>query len=258
MRQNSVLTIFAAVLLCLVTQARAETATLEVLHLPLQEAFEVVKSQLSEQGTIAQLPSRRILIIQDDAGHIERAHALLKQLDTPASQFNVQVNMNEQETNDETHLGVSHVVLPGGWVRIQANHGAQRSNHSQHFRLRVTSGKYGRIETGHIRAVRPVVRQFLHRYGIANTPDFALIPITAGFDVQAQLVGKNNVRLHIHPWFERQRQNTDIQAKIEILPDLGSTDNTRKPPNTHAPVRLNIEPQRPDHAEHIAITDGQY
>jgi len=250
------LSLVIAACLILAHHAKAETATLEVLHLSLQEASDAVKSQLSRQGAVAQLPSRRILIIQDDAGHIERARALLRKLDMPAAQLNVRVSVMEQETRNETEAKVSGIVLPGGWVRIQANHETQRGSNSQRFRLRVTSGKYGRIETGHIRAVRPVVRQFLHRYGMPDTPDFALIPITAGFDVQIRLIDKNSIRLHIHPWFERKRQETDVQARIEILPDLGSTDNTLKPPDTHAPIRLNIQPQRPGHIEHIAITEA--
>jgi len=154
-------------------------------------------------------------------GHIERARALLKRLDMPAPQLNVQVSVVEQETGDETAVKVSGVILPGGWVRIKANHEARQGSNNQRFRLRVTSGKYGRIETGHIRAVRPTVRHFLHRYGVADTP--ALVPITAGFDVQARFINKNSVRLNIHPWFERERQETNIQADIEILPSLGST-----------------------------------
>lgn len=250
------LSIVIAACLIPALHAKAETATLEVLHLSLQEASDAVKSQLSRQGTVAQLPSRRILIIQDDTGHIERARALLKQLDTPAPQLNVLVTMVEQETDAETELAVSSIALPGGWVRLQADHKMRGNNNSQRFRLRVTSGKYGRIEAGHIRTVRPAVRHFISHYGMADAPDLALIPITAGFDVQARLVGKNSVRLHIHPWFERERQKTDIQAQIEILPDLGSTDNTLKPPDTHAPVRLNIQPQRPTHIKHITITEA--
>jgi len=245
-----------AALLSIAHQSSAETATLEVLHLPLQEASDAVKSQLSRQGAVTQLPSRRILIIQDDSGHIEHARALLKRLDIAAPQLNVQMELTEQETTDETRLETSGLMLSGGWVRIRANHKEQQDNHQQHFRLQITSGKYGRIEAGHVRAVRPSVRYFLHRYGIADAPDLALVPITAGFDVQARLINKKNVRLHIHPWFERERRETDVQAKIEILPDLGSTNSTLKPPDTHAPMRLNIQPQRPEHIEHIAITNA--
>lgn len=253
-QRNTILVIFTAVLLCIATQARAETATLEVLYLPLQEAADVVKGQLSRQGTVAQLPSRRMLIVQDDAGHIERARTLLKRLDIPAPQLNVQVSIAEQEINDETALGVSQIILRSGWVRIQANHEVRKIGNHQRFRLRVTSGKYGRIEAGNIRVVRHGVRQLLHRYGIADTPDLALIPITAGFDVQARLVNKHSVHLKIHPWFERERQKTDIQAKMEILPSLGTTNQTLQPPDTHAPLRLNIQPQQLAHVEHIAIT----
>jgi len=256
LRHHAFLALFTAMLLCLTSLAEAETATVEVLHLSLQEASDAVKSQLSRQGTVAQFPSRQILIIQDDAGHIERARALLKRLDMPAPQLNVQVSVAEQETGDKTAMKVSGVVLPGGWVRIQANRGMRQGNNNQRFNLKVTFGKYGRIEAGHIRAVRPTVRRFLHRYGVADTPDLALVPITAGFDVQARLIDKSSVRLDIHPWFERERQEMNIQANIEILPSLGSTAATKQPPATQAPVRLNMQPQRSSHIERIAVTDA--
>ncbi len=237
--------------------ARAETATLEVLHLPLQEASAVVKSQLSRQGVVVQIPSRRMLMIQDNAEHIKRARALLKRLDISAPQLNVQVDVEEQQTSEQTGTGISGMMLPGGWVRIRASYEArQGSDHQRRFLLRVTSGKYGRIEAGHIRAIRPSVRRFLHRYGVADAPDLALVPITAGFDVQARLIGKDSVRLHIHPWFERERQETNIQADIEILPNLGSTAATKRPPAPQAPMRLNMQPQQSRHIERIAVTDA--
>ncbi|MDQ6957945.1 MAG: hypothetical protein Q9M24_02400 [Mariprofundaceae bacterium] len=256
LRHHVFLAFFTAILLCLTSLAKAETATIEVLHLPLQEASDVVKNQLSRQGTVARLPSRQMLIIQDDAGHIERARALLKRLDMPPPQLNVQVNVVEQETADKTVMKVSGVILPGGWMRIQANHEIRQGSNNQRFRLRVTSGKYGRIEAGNIRAVRPSVRYFLHRYGVADTPDLALVPITAGFDVRARLIGKSNVRLDIHPWFERERQETNIQADMEILPSLGSTASTKRPPATQAPIRLNMQPQQSSHIERIAVTNA--
>jgi len=236
--------------------ARAETATLEVLHLPLQEASAVVKSQLSRQGAVAQIPSRRMLIIQDNAEHIKRARALLKRLDIPTPQLNVQVDVEEQQTSGQTSAGISGVMLPGGWVRIRASHEARQERNHQRFILRLASGKYGRIEAGHIRAIRPSVRRFLHRYGVADAPDLALVPITAGFDVQARLIGKDSVRLHIRPWFERERQETNIQADIEILPSLGSTAATKRPPAPQAPMRLNMQPQQSRHLERIAIMDA--
>jgi len=255
-RHNAFLAVFMAMLLCLASPVKAETATIKVLHLSLQEASDVVKSQLSRQGAVAQLPSRRMLIIQDAAGHIERARALLKRLDMPAPQMNVQVNVVEQETNDETAMKVSGVTLPGGWVRIQTNHEVRQGSNSQRFNLRVTPGKYGRIEAGHIRAIRPTIRRFLYRYGVADAPDLALVPITAGFDIQARLIDKSSVRLNIHPWFERERQETNIQADIEILPSLGSTAATKQPPATQAPMRLNMQPQQSSHIERIAVTDA--
>jgi len=60
---------FMAMLSCLASPAEAETATVEVLHLSLQEASDAVKSQLSRQGAVARLPSRQMLVIQDDRTH---------------------------------------------------------------------------------------------------------------------------------------------------------------------------------------------
>lgn len=250
--------VLIVILLSMAHPSNAEpiTATLDVLHLPLQEASNIVKSQLSKQGTVIQLPSRRMLLIQDDAGRIERARALLKQLDIAVPQLKVQVELVEKEIDNDAKLEAPVSMLPGGWVRIRTSHNEQDNDRHRFFRLRIPSGKYGRIEAGGVRAVRPSVRRFMSRYGVADTPDIALVPIIAGFDVQVQLINKSSVRLRILPWFERDIQKTDVQAKIEILPDLGSTNSTLKPPGTSAPIRMNIQPGRSSRVEHISIAEA--
>ncbi len=252
------LLIFMAALLSMGHQSSAEsiTATLEVQHFPLQEASDAVKSQLSRQGIVTQLPSRHMLLIQDDARHIARARALLKRLDIVTPQLKVQVGLVEHEIDEASQLETQGSMLPGGWVRIRVNQHTHDNDRQQFFHLRVTSGKDGRVEAGHVRAIRPSVLHFLRRYGIADTPDLALVPITVGFDVQARLLDKKNVRVRIQPWLEREIQKTDIQARVEILPNLGSTNNTLKPPGTQAPMRLNMQPERSSHMEHVAITEA--
>ncbi len=255
-RRITCLLILATAALAVADYAKAETAAIEVLHLSLQEASNVVKSQLSRQGVVTQLPSRRMLIIRDDARHIELARALLKQLDVPVPQLNVQVEMEEQDMSEPTAAGISGIMLPGGWVRIRGNHKTRQISNNQRFHLRITSGKSECIKAGHIRAVRPSVRRFLHRYGVADAPNLALIPITAGFNVQVRLIDKDNVRLNIRPWFERKRRETNVQADIEILPTLGSTAGIRQPPATQAPMRLNMQPQRSSHIARTAVTNA--
>jgi len=238
------------------SNAKSITTTIEIRNLPLQEAASVAKSQLSQQGTVMKLPSRHMLLIQDDAAHTKRARALLKRLDVTAPQLRVQVRLVEREMKDNSELKIQGFTLPGGWVRIRANRKTQADDQQQLVRLHITSGKYGRIEAGHVQAIRPSVLHFMRRYGIADTPDIALVPITVGFDVQARLVNKKSVHVRIHPWLEREIQKTDIQAKVEILPDLGSTNSILHPPGTNAPIRLNIQPERPEHVEHIAISEA--
>lgn len=253
--------------------AWAETATVNVFYLPLQEAADLAKSQLSSDGRVAQLPSRRVLVIQDDAKHVRQAKAILKQLDVPVSQLSVQVDMDERESDSGAQLTGS-TALSGGWVRLktksrweaaddsgsvrfQAGSTSQQDWHTHHFSLRLASGKRGHIEAGEIRVARPEVRETLVHYGMEDSTDLALIPITAGFDVRATLIDDTHARLHIRPWFSHTEQKTDVEAKTEILLDLGSTSAPQQPPGTSAPMRANITPAVPKKTQYVRVADAE-
>lgn len=182
------------------TPARAETDTIEVMYLPLDEAAAAVQSQLSAEGRIAQLPSQRLLIISDDAAHIEKARQLLRWLDTPPTQLTVRVGISEQSEATAAGVSLSGLTLPGGWVRLKAAAGSRSERNTKQFMLRTTSGADGHIEAGEIRAVGQSVRDYLTAHGIVRESSVALLDVTAGFDVRATLLAGNEVRLNIHPW----------------------------------------------------------
>lgn len=252
--------------------AWAETATVEVRYLPLQEAADLVKSQLSSEGHVAQLPSRRLLVIQDDEKHVKEAKAILKRLDVALPQLSVQVDMDEEES-----AKLSGARLSGGWMRLKSKaqskedrdredvirlqagveSGTLQSGQTRHFSLSIASGKRGHIEAGEIQVARPEVRETLAHYGIEDTPDLAFVPITAGFDVQATLIDDKHARLQIRPWFKRVEQKTDIQAKTEMLLDLGSTSAPQQPPGTSAPMRANITPAVPKKKSYVWLADAE-
>ncbi len=203
-RQSRLFVLLLAVLLpalCLHgTPARAETDTIAVMYLPLDEAAAAVQSQLSAEGRIAQLPSRRMLIVSDDAAHIEKARELLRRLDTPPAQLAVQVGISEQSQGDEGRVSLSGLTLPGGWVRLRAAAGSRSERSTKRFMLRTTSGADGHIAAGEIRAVGQSVRQYLSAHGIVRERNVVLLDVTAGFDVRATLLPGNGVRLMIRPW----------------------------------------------------------
>jgi hypothetical protein len=254
------------VCLGLCQMAWAETATVEVRYLPLQEAADLVKSQLSSEGKVAQLPSRRLLVIQDDAQHIKEAKAILKRLDVAVPQLSVQVDIDQEE-----RVSKGGAKLSGGWVQLkakpngdrtdfiqlQAGAGTLQNGQKRHFSLYLASGKQGHIDAGEVQVAQPEVRQTLTRYGIEDTPDLAFVPITAGFDVQVTLIDDQHARLQIRPWFRRMEQKTDIQAKMEVLPDLGSTSAPQQPPSTSAPMRDNITPAVPKKEHYVWLADAE-
>jgi sulfur carrier protein ThiS len=197
----------AAFFLFFAPAARAETATIDVMHLPLSEAVAAARSELSGEGRVAQLPSRRLLIINDDAVHIERVRDLLRQLDSAPAQLAVQVNISEHAKS--SHAGVAlAVVLPGGWARLDANAGLQHAANRRDFMLRTSSGAPGHIEVGEIRPMQQSVRQYLTAHGIITESNLAYVGVTGGFDVQATKLTGDAIRLNIRPWLRRTAANT--------------------------------------------------
>lgn len=222
--------------------ALADTETIEVMHLPLDEAAAAVSTQLSNHARIAQMPSRRLLIITDDAAHIGQARELLRKLDTAPAQFSVRVALAEQYDSGRTRAGAS-VALPGGWVRIDAASASRHGDNRRDFMLRTSSGSPGHIEAGEIRAVDSGVRQYLTAHGIVTENNVELLHVTGGFDVQATKLGGDKVRVNIHPWLRNDAADSGLDAKTEMLIDAGSTLSVGTPPAGNPPLRINAQPQ---------------
>lgn len=239
--------ILAAMLLWLaiISPALAETETVSVDYLTMQEAAELARSQLSPSGRVAALPSRRLLILDDDKAHIEKAKELLKQLDRKPAQFTVHVDIEEIETVSRNAAGVSGMLvktgeLPGGWLRVRLQQQSARASSRQTFQLRVSGGQPGNLELGQVQPVQQEIRQWLSGYGLIRQESVELVTLTSGFHVRLWPVAGDQVRLRITPWM--QRQGAQLQGQQEVLVDLGSTDAPRASPGNRADMRLNAMP----------------
>ncbi|MDX8391448.1 MAG: hypothetical protein R8K53_02615 [Mariprofundaceae bacterium] len=242
--------------------AHAASDSIEIVHLPLNEAADIARSQLSAEGKVAQIPSRRLLIISDDDAHLNQARAWLKKLDVAVPQLLIRVTISEQNRRKNHAARLDQRQLPGGWVRISAATDSQQANRQRQFSLRTTSGSSGHIEAGEIRTSRRAIHSYLARYGIVEQNSVELVEISAGFDVQATLLAdaseNETVRLRIHPWFKRTGKDTGFAGKTEILVDAGSTLTTAQPPSGTAPLRINMQPNSAaNQREIIYISDAQ-
>lgn len=183
--------------------AWAETATLQIDFLPLDEAAHAVRSQLSPAGSVTTLPSRRLLIINDSASHIEKARALLKQLDQPLQQYRVDVEISEVSDSQWLEVGINELHLPGGWVQSRVNLGAEHQNNRKHFSLLTTANEPGEVEAGTLQPFLQQTRQWLADYGVITIQSVELVPVTSGFHVTVSSAGKNMARIRINPWARR-------------------------------------------------------
>ncbi|OIO71031.1 MAG: hypothetical protein AUJ57_07535 [Zetaproteobacteria bacterium CG1_02_53_45] len=232
--------------LCLQTPAFAASEVIEVYYLPMQEAADAARSSLSEQGKVAVIPSRRILILDDDVSHIRQAKALIKQLDQPIQLFLAQVEIEDVRSESSsgaslTSAGISAGQLPGGWARIQLADHSNSSNNRSSFQLRITANEPGSIEVGTLQTLNRETRLWLAGYGLVSMNSAELIPITSGFKVQAWPVGVDQVRVRITPWM--QRKSVQVTGRQEMLVDLGTARNPNMPPSNAADMRLNATPQ---------------
>jgi len=219
----------------------AETATLEVFHLPLHEAEAAVKSQLSEHGSVVTLPSRRMLIVTDSSKHIREARNLLKKLDVAAPQYAVSLEI--MYIRDEQMQALNtEAELPGGWIKLALTDKTVRNSRRQSFNLQLTANRKGSIETGTLQPYRQHVRQWLAGYGLTSAGSVELLSVTSGFFADVRPAGSGRVHLRIEPWMRNQRASVGIRGETEILPDLGTTGAPRLSPSGQAPVRLNANP----------------
>lgn len=219
----------------------AETATVEVFHLPLHEAEAAVKSQLSERGSVSMLPSRRILIINDESRNIREARKLLKKLDVTPAQYSLYLEtIHIQDASIKTVD--TKALLPGGWVRLTVADNDLHSSKKQSFSLHLSANREGMIETGTLQPYRKHIRQWLAGYGLISTNSVELVSVTSGFIAHVRPADSGHVRVYIEPWMRNLRAGSTVRGETEILIDLGSTTTPKQAPSNQAPIRLNAHP----------------
>ncbi len=233
--------------------ALADTEVTAVDYLPLNEAESLVRGQLSPQGSVAAMPSRRLLIIDDDQPHIRKALALLKKLDKPLARFRASVDIITAGHEQMRELGLrGQAALKGGWVRGSLASTARRMADRRHYQLLLSAGQPSHIEAGQV-YILPETRAWLRGYGITSSA--TMVPVTGGFDIIARPAGKGMVHLSIRPWLARLQQN-GLSGRHELLLGLGSAGNPATPPASpaDAPLRLNAQPQLATHGQRIEVT----
>jgi len=239
-------TLFAVLLFCcgLSLPAMAATEIVEIYFLPLQEAADVAKSQLSDDGKVATMPSRHILLIDDDQAHINKATALLKRLDHQPGQYTAYLNIENITSAALSRASASGAMVPGrlsgGWVRLALQSRTQHSGNRQSFQLRISGNQPGSIEAGVIQSLNRGTRLWLSGYGIVQANSVELTPITSGFHILVRPAGADQVRVRIIPWMKRTV--AQVQGQHEILIDLGASNHPATPPSNTANMRLNASP----------------
>ncbi|MDQ6996698.1 MAG: type II and III secretion system family protein, partial [Mariprofundus sp.] len=224
--------------------AMAATEIVEVYFLPLQEAADAAKSQLSDDGKVATIASKHILIIDDDQAYINKATALLKRLDHLPEQYTAYINIENITSAEYSLSNASGAVttgrLPGGWVMVTLQSRAQHSGHRQSFQLRISGNQPASMETGTLRSFSRETRLWLSGYGLVQASSVEMIPVTSGFHILVRPVGTDQIRVRITPWMKRVV--AEVQGQHELLFDLGRSSNPATPPSSTANMRLNARP----------------
>jgi len=225
--------------------ACAATDVINVYFLPIEEAANAARSQLSDSGKVATIPSQRMLIIDDDMMHINKAKALLKRIDHAPGQYTAYLSIEDISAIANKGTQVSGRIiqgqpLSGGWLKLKLQHQKYRSNHRQSFQLRISSHQPGSIETGTIQSFNRVTRMWLAGYGLVRARSVELVPLTSGFHITASPVGNDQVRVRIVPWMKRSQPR--MQGQQEMLIDLGSSNAPAMPLGNTADMRFNAQP----------------
>jgi len=225
--------------------AFAATDVVNVYFLSLQEAADAARSQLSDTGKVAAVPSQRLLIIDDDTAHINKAKALLKRIDHAPGQYTAHVSIEDIKTNTRKSLQTSGAAsfgqLSGGWMKVQLQQQKHHSNHRQSFQLRISSMQQGSIETGTIHSFTRDIRLWLSGYGVVQANSIELVPVTSGFHITTSPVGTDQVRVRIVPWMQRLQDS--VQGQQEMLIDLGTSSSPTIPAGNNANMRFNAQPR---------------
>jgi len=221
----------------------AATDTVEVYFLPLHEAAEAVKTQLSKAGSVVEISSSRVLLIHDKTVYIKKAKALLKQLDKPVAQLAVQVEIEDSFITD----AMSVSALSGGWGQLAVGQKLAYVAHRSQYQLRVSANKPGRIEVGSIHSFPPSTQRWLGAYGVLAEHSAEYMTISTGFFVQARVVGKSKVHVRITPWAMRLDDEADTNQAALIglgknvtpaIPDSYLRYNEQNKPKKNREVRI--------------------
>jgi len=223
-----------------ITSAWAETATVEVYHLPLAEAEQAVQTQLSPAGRVATLPSARLLIISDDAQHLRQAQKLLKQLDAPTAQYQINLDMQQSSVQNEQSIQ-TNAQLPGGWIQVSLSQQHTQSNRQKSFHLRTTAHQQASMEWGTLQPYRQRVIQWLAGYGLIAQDSVELVSLTSGFTAEVRPAQQGYVHVKITPWI-RQAEHMSARGNTEMLWDLGSTQRPAAGAPNQGNIRLNGQP----------------
>jgi len=198
----------------LIQGAQAQTEIISVIHLPLAEAEDAARSQLSGQGTVVSMPSRRILVVSDDAPHLRKVRELLSRLDQPLAQFRTKVDILTRQSRSSRGLSVGGMAsLSGGWVQIRLDDQSSRNSSMQNYQLQVSGGIPASIEAGQIYFL-PGTRDWLRGVGLVESG--TLMPVTGGFDIVVQAAGEGMVRVRVQPWLQ-QLQSMGKNKRINVL-----------------------------------------
>ncbi len=224
--------------------AFAATDAVNIDYLPMQEAADAVRTQLSDSGKVAAIASQRLLIIDDDSAHINKAKALLKRIDRAPGQYTAYLSIEDISANISRSAQASGQLslgqLSGGWLALQLKKRKSQSNHRQSFQLRTSSNLPGSIETGTLQSFNRTTRLWLSGYGVISANSVEMIPLTSGFHITVSPAGMDQLRVRIVPWMKRLQAN--VQGQQEMLIDLGSSNAPTMTPGNSANMRLNARP----------------
>ena len=215
-----------------------ENTPFRTAHISLEEAEERVQPGLSPAGRLTGLPSRSIPIATNELNRSEKALPS-QQIDLPVPEMVLYlqilaVSVAQAPIEDGK-------LLPGGWILLPALPDKALLITRDESSLQPDSKI--QVKVGNIHPIRPEIRYWLNKHGIADAPDLALHSIMAGFEVRVVSQKDKQAKLALSPWLRlSETSRITAHADIEVLTDLGTTNTPQYPPSTVAPMRLNIRP----------------
>ncbi|MDX8397318.1 MAG: hypothetical protein R8K49_03255 [Mariprofundaceae bacterium] len=244
--------LFVSMFFCSLANAWADVETFEINYLPMHEAKSVVSLQLSNEGSVAVLPSRRLIIVNDDRAHIRIIKKLLQRIDRAATQYMLYMQVEKVSEQQLQQLQASGSML-GGWLKLSAKINSNESHSYQSFRLNLNSQSASMLEVGEFQPYQRSLIRWLEGYGLVAKNSIEMVSLTSGFRAKIRPAGSNQVHLRIQPWI---RQASQVSGNSEMLLDLGTTKNPKAPVNPVANLRLNGQPQvnQPDRVNIVSAS----